>query len=348
MKDDTKFTDCSPIFVVGSPRSGTTLLQLLLDAHPNIAILGELHYFDQILQLKRVVPLIDSRPNIEHLLALLMNTDNIPYIPSIEPILDTVKQKLINAKKPTYEKLYRLLMEEYARTQTKKRFGEKTPANVRYLDRLVDIFPNARIIRILRDPRAVVASMVRMPWTANDVVINALKWKCDILYSAQFKRKICMSYMEIKYEALVSNVEQQLRSICEFIGEEYSDDMLEFYKHSKAHIKNEPWKDGVYKPMNSSATDRWRNELSQAQIYVIEKIAGPLMQKLGYEESKSSLRTKLELPLISLSESVRYLEYKYKDIRMRRGPKRETIYGEKNRLYQMFFRSLFRNYLKER
>ena len=172
-----KITDCSPVFVVGIGRSGTTLLQLLLNSHPNIAIYGEIHYFYQISRLKSVIPSLGTPRDIDEFHSMVRNTPAFEHLPNAETIYQAAITRLKSDSYPTYESFYRNILEEFARLEGKSRFGEKTPSNVRYLDRVLHIFPNAKIIHIVRDPRDVVASLGRANWASNEIIENSLKWK---------------------------------------------------------------------------------------------------------------------------------------------------------------------------
>jgi len=342
MDNNIKFTDCSPIFVVGAGRSGTTLLQLMLNAHPNIAVMGELHYFDEILQIKKIVPLLDSPKKIELFFSLIKKIHSVLFLPNIEQILNEVKLKMEIENECTYEKFYRYVLEEFAKSKKANRFGEKTPPNIRYIKQLFEMFPNSKIIHIVRDPRDVIASSIKMHWIANDVVINVLKWKCEILYSKQFSKK--NSYMEVLYEELIYNPEEQLRNICVFIGEEYDSKMMEYYKTAKSYVKNEPWKVGTNKPANTSAIGRWKRELNKGQVFIIEQIVGSQMDKFGYEKTKTNFGTKLLTTFVLLQEMLKYIRYKYQEKKVLHKKYPNTIFFGKTKGYYKFcFKNLFKN-----
>jgi hypothetical protein len=106
------------------------------------------------------------------------------------------------------------------------------------------------------------------------------------------------SYVELRYEDLVSAPEYQLKRICAFIGEEFDSKMLEFYKTSQKYIKKEPWKEGTYRPINTRAVDRWTQHLSEAQIFIIQKMVGTLIARFGYKPLRISVRAKLFSPVV--------------------------------------------------
>jgi hypothetical protein len=336
-----RFTDCAPIFIVGAGRSGTTLLQMMLNAHPNIAIYGELHYFNEVLLIKKKVPSLKQPEALNRFFQLVPNVNVSKYLPNFNQTLNAVQERMLADEHRTYEKFFRYVLEEYAQREGAKRFGEKTPTNIRYMNELLSIFPNAKIIHIIRDPRDVVASASKRElfWTSNDVVINAFKWRCDMFYRREFSAQT-ETYTEVRYEDLVSDPEQQLRRICEFVGEEFDPQMLEFYKTSKSYLQNEPWKEGTQRPINRSSVQKWQKELSEAQIFLIEMINGATMSQIGYELSRVSLSSKLVAPFVFLQEVARYIFYKYQEER-RRKSEQNIIVGESKTLYMLFFKTLW-------
>jgi hypothetical protein len=255
-----------------------------------------------------------------------------------------VRRRLEADPRPTYEKLYRFLLEGNARAHGARRGGEKTPTNVRYLDRLVAIFPNCRVIHIVRDPRANVASRLKVPWTSDDVVTNALKWKVDVLCARAFVerhgrgRELCK---EVLYERLVAAPEAELREICRFLGEEFDERMLRYHESARRFVRDEPWKEGTLRPAHASSIEAWRRELSGAQTFLVERITAPLMRRYGYAEAGVGPAARILSPLAFLREAARYARWKVGEQRSRR---REgaVIYGDNGRLYGMLVRAVLR------
>ena len=335
----TSFTDCSPIFVVGAGRSGTTLLQLMLNAHPDIAIAGELGFFDEILLLRSKIPDLSNPERIDQLFALLPSLARHQYLTEVEAIFPTAQARLQADAAPSYEKLYRYILEGYGRLRGARRFGEKTPSNIRHLEALVAIFPNCKVIHVVRDPRANVASRRKMPMMSTDVITNTIKWNIDIYYGIAFSQTYHQNYCEINYEKLVSDPVTTLQHVCHFLGEPYDDRMLEYHRSSQEYIKDEPWKAGTEKPVYRSSIEAWRRELSEGQIYLIERIAGRQMTRYGYARSAARLRTKLSSPLQVALELVRWGRHKRSERKTRQGSP-TTIHATNTKLYHMLWRSL--------
>ena len=338
------FPDCSPIFVVGSGRSGTTLLQAMLNAHPAIAIVGELHFFDQVLLLKPVLPNLGDPEQADRLFELLPALPGLRLLSDFDRVLARVRERLLTTTHPSYEILYRFMLEAFAEEQGASRLGEKTPANLRYLDELTALFPNCRIIHIVRDPRAVVASKLKVPWSSTDVVTNALKWKAEVDYARRFAMRrdsATARLLEVRYEELVTRPDHSARVLCEFIGEPHDERMLHHHLSSDRFAEREPWKTGVTRPVYQSSLNTWRDELRGSRLFLVERIARMEMQYYGYERSRPRATALLASPFVLCSEMLRWLSYKWEERRQRiRQP--APVYGDNKRLLRILLRSMMR------
>ena len=305
-----KFDDVSPVFVVGHARSGTTLLQMILNNHSNIAIYGEVHFFNPISDLKSSVPNLDSDENIDDFFQLLTKIKTVYYLPNYEDLFNKVKTKLKKDKTANYETFYKYLLEEYGEIEQATRWGDKTTMNVRYLEELLQIFPKAKIIHIVRNPKDVIASKIRVPWSPNSIIINAFKWKIDVLYGRKFAANHKNSYTEIRYEDLVSSPESEIKRLLNFIDEPFEDAILDFYKKSQEYVVGEPWKEGVTNPINLKSVGKGDKELSRNQISLIEQMIGKTwFERFNYQLSKSNASI-IMLLATALEDVKDYINYK--------------------------------------
>jgi LPS sulfotransferase NodH len=223
------FEDCAPIFVVGAPRSGTSLLARMLDAHPAIGLSDELCFFDIVLEARRDLPELDDPERIERLRALLPRMDHVRYWADGEALIEAALERLRADSRPSWAAFYRHLMEPRAVRKGALRFGEKTPWNVRHLEALEALFPNARFVHVVRDPRAVVASKRKLPRSSSDVLTNAVKWSIDVAAAARYRDgapERAERLLEIRYEDLVRTPEPVLRRVTDFLGEPFDPAML--------------------------------------------------------------------------------------------------------------------------
>ena len=316
----TRFEDCAPIFVVGAPRSGTSLLARMLDAHPSIGLADELCFFDIILGARREVPELDSAERIEHFLDLLPRMDHVRFWADGAALIEAAAERLRADPRPSYAAFYRHLMECRAAALGKRRFGEKTPWNVRHLEALEALFPNARFLHIVRDPRAVVASKRKLPRTSRDVVTNAVKWSIDIAAAARYRDLSpdrAARLLEIRYEDLVRAPESVLRRVTDFLGEPFDPAMLAFAEAGALAFKDQPWREGVRRPLFDSSLEAWRDEFTPAQVWLIQRLARAGMTRYGYAPEPVPPRALAGLPLQVLREFAAWLAFKRGEARRR-------------------------------
>jgi hypothetical protein len=304
----------APIFVVGAARSGTTLLQSMIDAHPDVALVGELHFFDQILQLRGTIAEPLDAGAIERLRQGILGCAAIKFVPDIESILDLALPCLAASPSPSYAALFGHLLAAFAQLRGVARVGEKTPTNIRYLSELVTFFPDAKIINILRDPRDSISSRIRYPFTSSSVIFNTLLWKIEMIYTFDFAADPAIGpdrYMEVRYEALVQDPVAELNRVAQFIGVGFARSMLTGHERTDRVFKNEPWKDAVGRPVNNSSVAAWRTRLTPAQVGLLEYIAGDYLTRTGYEPQASVGRMRVLVE--ALRDFMRYLPYKLEE-----------------------------------
>jgi hypothetical protein len=280
------FSDVAPIFVVGAPRSGTTLFQRILDAHPRIGVADEIIYFDIVRNVRHEVPDLEAAGAIDALFERLPTMDHFHHWNGLDETLAVVRKELIEAPDPSYPLFFVKLMQVYARLRGKVRFGDKTPWNVRHLDEILAMFPDARIIHLVRDPRANVASRVELPRTSKDVLTAAIKWRIDVEAAQRFAeggKAHAGNYLELRYEDLVGDPEPWVRKVCTVVGETFDPAMLDYHQTRDVMFKDQPYKEGVFKPVNTASVDAYKKRLRPAQIRLIEAVTRGSMKRLGYQ-----------------------------------------------------------------
>jgi len=263
-----------PVFIMGAPRSGTTLLASLIASHPNIVALPEMHYIFDLMDIEFRSGVISLEKKISILkddfhfcsMKLFDNLDKLraflEYRDSKEIILDIIK--LYNDR--YLEKEYRLWVEH-------------TPHSHRSIEAIKYYFPSAVFISSVRDPRAVIASTIKEPWGFKDVVTGAQSWNSDV--SNITDKKDIYDIHIIRYEDLVVHVEDQLRGICEKLGVLYSDEMMnndgvvvqDYFGRQRSSQGNE---------VDKNANAKWKNELTKKMIGHINAVCVGLMEKYGY------------------------------------------------------------------
>lgn len=277
-----KMSDC-PVFVVGMPRSGTTLLSAMLNSHPEISIAPETHFLSEWMRKYRG---IDLRRN-EDFERFWANFSQSDYFNRLGILPDSALRYIRSLEEHDYGDVFRAILYLYGAKYGKKRWGEKTPTHYFHVDCLLSWYPSAKIVWMLRDSRAVVASRLKMPWPARSVEDIAFQWRNSVRLMHEYlrDRKIYVA----KYENLVLDPESELSSLCDYLGEEYVPSMLHYFENADELINEEPWKLNVSKPLEKEHLETWRHDLTSAQISRIEHITKREMGQNGFRPVETPL-----------------------------------------------------------
>ena len=287
-ENNTKAQNDRPIFIVGMPRSGTTLMTSMLSAHPNIAISPESHFLWY--WRKRYSHLNINDPNDFEI--FWQDFSNSQDFKKFNIDSQATKTRILATDKISYKSIFTNILQKYAVKMQKSRWGEKTPAHYSYLYIIFKWYPEAKVIWMLRDPRSVTASLMRMSWTHSYTDRHAQKW-CDSIRS-QNKWIEDERVLLVKYEVLVTNPESQMGQICQFLGEEYCPNMIGDTSNNSTNSYV------IRKAPNQNSLEKWRSILSPNQIAILEYIARNEMLEQGYQPitTKLTLGQSSELFLI--------------------------------------------------
>jgi hypothetical protein len=206
--------------VVGVPRSGTTLLRLMLDAHPEIAIPPETGF----LLSPRIIGAAGNRDLCAQLLTEF--PEGAPawndYGVEAAEFLDAVRALPADARLPD---VLRLFYAMYARRHRKTRSGDKTPNYVSAMPAVSSILPEAHFVHIVRDGRDVALSWSKT-WFAPSRSLPELVRRWSATIRAARAAAPAVRYLEVRYDDLVEKPELVLREICAFIGLGFTAEML--------------------------------------------------------------------------------------------------------------------------
>lgn len=243
-----------PLFLVGAERSGTTLLRLILDGHPQIAWCSEFEYAVDLL-----APLpLGEFPNVQ-VYHEWLSTSRI----------FAVHQLTIN---PNLS--YPDLVDDFLQQMRDRKGKPFIGATVhQYFDRLLSIWPDARFIHIVRDPRDVALSCVAMGWEGN-VWAGTARWvEAEQLWARMCQTLTPERYMTVYYEDIVAKADESLVKLCNFIGVDYDSVMLTYPQRT------------TYTLLNPKHLYKWRKKLTPRQIQLIEARTQPWLSQHGYETS---------------------------------------------------------------
>ena len=285
--------DNIPIFfIIGRPRSGTTMLRTILDAHPNVSI---------PLEGKVIVFLHFKYGKIE-------NWNNSKLLEFYHDIFTQAKIDywIINKKQlkedilklgpnATFTRLIKLLYLNYVSFFDKREIiliGDKNPGysyNISELRVMLKLFPNAKIIHLTRDYRDHYLSMSKIDFEGNHLSLVCYRWK----YSFNQVRKIMVTNMNnyyfIRYEDLVLNPKSEVVNICNFLNIPYDEDMVHYYRikdkvlaiHTQEEVDR--YHSKLFHPISSDFIYGWKRKLSKRQIELADSVVGKTGLSAGYE-----------------------------------------------------------------
>ncbi len=279
----------SPVFVVGAARSGTTLLQQMLDHHSSFAFPWESHFIPFFHRWLALYGNLEKSGNRERLIRdiAIYVQEIYPPEPGQEwvPGLHSAAPQLAEMSGPSFSSVVDTLFRFATRDRLPRRWGDKTPIYVNSLPVLLQLFPGARFVHIIRDGRDVAASVLNLKWGPNSVYAAAHKWKTSVNNGLRFAENHPDKIHALSYECLIDNPERELRAICAFLGEEYEPAMLEFHMDAARRVPGLEIHRRVAEPVNRARIQRWRNDLSAGQIRIYEAVAGDLLASLQYQTS---------------------------------------------------------------
>jgi hypothetical protein len=279
-------------FVVGVPRSGTTLLRLMLDAHPQLTIPPETYFLPQLL---RACKSGDATP--ERVMEVITATRRWQDF-QLEPI--SLLRRLPADRPVKGREAARAFYAAYAESVGKPRWGDKTPVYLKNMVAIQKGLPEARFIHIVRDGRDVALSVLGLLFGPDSVDEAARRWKRKVLRGREQAARL-RHYREVRYEDLVADPGSTVRSVCEYLELPWDPAMLDYHRHAAermAVIARRRERQGLdpiptgygprihaltSEPPKEERVGRWRAEMAPADRAAYEERAGDLLAALGYE-----------------------------------------------------------------
>ena len=271
-------------FIVGCPRSGTTLLRFMLDAHPEIAVTPETHFAERYVK-------DDRRENGNSL-----DQSQTPTRSEVDAFCrsDAFTQMAIDetsfrdqlsrsSNEPKAWRLLGLAMEMFGGLQKASLVGEKTPSHTLHLDALAEAFHEARFLVLKRDSRAVAASWLRTSWSHNTAAEIAEIWRRYDRAIQEARSRFSERMLEIRFESLVSDSENELTSICRFLGTSFDPGMLAYPERGEEVLSPEERAEHalILEEPKSSRINAWRTELDRRDLCQVEVICAASIVRDG-------------------------------------------------------------------
>jgi hypothetical protein len=283
MPNDTTGRARSPVFVVGSARSGTTLLyHILLSSGSFANYRGEPAVFDLI------VPKFGDparRRNRKRLMDVWLQSA-MYRLSGLDG--NSIRDKVLT-QCDSAGGFLQLVMGEIAKLQGKERWAVWGPDNLLYMQQIKKEIPDALFIHMIRDGRDVALSMSKelwirpFPWDrTQNLVTAALHWEWKVTTGIQSGQSLLPDYLEVNFEELIMRSRDAIMKISRFIGQELDYDQILDRSVGTISSPNTSFQEecqtGMFQPIG-----RWRRELSDAQVKTLESAIGPLLKELGYE-----------------------------------------------------------------
>tara|TARA_Y100000590_G_scaffold291440_1_gene328183 strand:- start:568 stop:2181 length:1614 start_codon:yes stop_codon:yes gene_type:complete len=251
----------NPIFLIGFPRSGTTLLDTILRSHPSIEVIEEKPIVGNfVISLNKII------------------NENFHNLKNID------EKKIYQMRKVYFENEQKYI----GSRDNSKIYIDKMPLNIIHIGEIVRIFPNAKFILSLRHPCDCVISCFMQSFKLNHAMANFLDLKdtanlydCLMNLWIQYKTNLTVNYLAVKYEDIVLNFDESVRKIFNFLEVPWSDNVYKFYKTAeKRNLISTPSYDQVNKPIYSSSIGKWKNY--EKKMSNVIPILNPWIKKFNY------------------------------------------------------------------
>jgi len=269
-----------PVFVLGSQRSGTTMLRLMLNNHPGLAIPHESAFITIYFKCLGDYGDLACRDNARKLL------DDVARHPLVQRGKLIADPEAVLARPiRTYRDFVDAIFHCYAEARGKTRWGDKTPFYTPDIDIIRRIFPDAKIVHLVRDGRDVVLSQKSIEWMSGNLPKLVLDWQWKTTIAHKVGAVMGQDFLEVRFEDLVCRPEEILRRVCAFIDEDYDPSMLNYSTNAKAVVPSESlkWHRNSVQPPDSTQLHKWKKHLSKSERIVFEQLAGETLELFGYE-----------------------------------------------------------------
>ncbi len=274
-------------FIVGVGRSGTTLLRLMLDAHPALAIPSETLFLEDAIK-QGATP-----GNFAQIATASQTWPNMA--------MDRAELEVAASSASSLSDAIRAFYRLYARRRGKARWGDKTPYYRVYMRDIAGLLPEAHFIHVIRDGRDSALSYQGLWFGPGDDFEKQARFWSEAVEHAREQARELEHYTEIRYEALVAEPQKTLRDLCAGLELDFDPAMLAYHANAAERLDElkQPFgpkdrtpqdmktfmaiHDRAKEPPDASRIGRWRTEMSREDLRRYEAIAGPMLRALGYE-----------------------------------------------------------------
>jgi hypothetical protein len=271
----------APVFVLGCPRSGTTLLYDMLLSSGGFAVyLAESNVFN-VLALR--FGDLGERKNRQKLLRVWLGSK---LFRATGLNSEAIEKKVLEQCRNAGDFL-RIVMEEVARSQGMQRWAENSPECLLHLPLIKRLIPDALVVHIIRDGRDVATSLERVryvrpfPWEERQNLIGSgVYWEWMVQKGRAYGKLLGPDYTEVRFEDLIASPQEVLNQVGRFIDHELDDARIRLVAYGSVAKPNTSFQ--AEPPENFNPVGRWRKSFSPQQLERFERMMGPTLQELGY------------------------------------------------------------------
>ncbi len=275
---------CRPFFIIGSGRSGNTLLRAIINQHTDICIPPESYVLGRVIRNYQFFSFLPW-PLLTRI--VISEFESFHQFHTWEINLRDFYQVALNLpeEKRNLAKLLDLFYMYYAEIKCPgaTRWGDKTPTNTFFVPLINKVFPEAKYIHIIRDGRDVVSSYLAAK-LYSDTKEASSRWLRSVVAAQSFGAKIGTTrYLEVFYEDLVRQPVTVIQSVCDFLEIDFKPDMLRFWENAASlgdtkidHHKN------LFNPINQNSIGKWQQSLSHEDQLLVEKMLEDKLTELNY------------------------------------------------------------------
>lgn len=280
-----------PVFIVANRRSGTTMLRLMLAAHPRIGIPPEGGFVVTMGWIwgRSELSSSDYRALVE---AFFCEDNAQDWGMSPGQLMSALEERCPSTFAEFVDEVYRLYLR--LTFPGKSRWGDKTTWYLDFVPMITELVPNARFVTIVRDGRDVACSYRNTKHLTHDIRALALEWVTSVETARRASALLGEGrFFQLQYEHLTADPRRELERLCRFLGEEFSEGMLAFHQQNTLR-RLEPerhmeWKKRTTEAADTASVGRWRTELEPPFVAEFERFAGSTLSRLGYELASPAL-----------------------------------------------------------
>lgn len=273
-----------PIFIVGMPRSGTTLISVVLNAHSQVSISVDTHYFARFYRKGERRRCLSNDRAFQKYVRFFLGSEVMDSLGFSSEERHALYDRIVQAGERSHRVVLGTVLSYYATRQGKSIFGEKTPKHMHYAGPITASFPEARLILVVRDPRDVLLSLRKVRWERGNMLEHLRQWQQSVHYIGPYTQAFGDRFTVVRYEDLLTAPEATTRRLCAFLGLPFEPDMLAYHQHGRANIDvaAEPWKVKNLQPIDPKNRMKWKTRMAPWECAVVEAAVRNEIARLGY------------------------------------------------------------------